>query len=97
MGPIGYKASLEEMERNLNNCEFVVTYLEGKNEGISFVFPENLDYYLNELLPSRGWELLAVTNLNKAEIPSYAKQITDRMALEKYGYIHKENDNDLIH
>lgn len=88
MTPVGYKTSLEEMERYLGTCTRLLTFVD-KNGEKSYCGVPNPEIEVEQagFLERQGCTILSAEPLETSRIKEIAKFLTDRFAKNIYGYI----------
>jgi hypothetical protein len=86
----GYLASLETQTNWLKACKYAIAF-ENKegNENVIYCKEQDVNWYVDIWLPNKEYNLLAVSEINPAEIPTIAKANTDRLAKERYGFVYE--------
>jgi hypothetical protein len=83
----GYLASLETQTNWLKACKYVIAYENEQGfENEIYCKETDLEWYVENFLPSKNYNLLAVSEINSADIPAIAKEQVDRFAKRQYGY-----------
>lgn len=87
MTDIGYKASLETQTEWLKVCKYVISYENEQGfENEIYCKEADLEWYIDIWLKAKNFNVLAVSEINPAEIPAIAKEQVDRLAERQYGY-----------
>jgi hypothetical protein len=84
----GYETSLKEMERYLEECQYIIHFKSPKGEdGFMGILSFDIVEMQCDFMKRQGYELVSLGKLDKESVPELAKTLVDKFVRKMYGYV----------